>query len=71
MSLRPFLSSRKTLLSGGVTALGAAGAILQHLLAVADGEPLRLEILFTAVMAIGGILTSFFAKDADKTGVSK
>ena len=69
MNLKPFLSSRKTLLSGGVTALGAIAAILQHLIGVADGEPLRLEILFTAVMALGSIMTSFFAKDADKTGV--
>ena len=71
MNLRPFLSSRKTLLGAVVTLLGATAAIVQHLLMVADGAPLSLEVVFAALAAAGSAITGFFAKDADSTGVTK
>lgn len=71
MNLKPFLASRKTFFSSVLTATGAIGAIAQHMVAVADGQPLSLEIVFVALAALGSTLTGFFAKDADKTGVQK
>lgn len=71
MNLKPFIASRKTFFSAVLTAAGAVGAIAQHLVAVADGQPLSLEIVFVALAALGSTLTGFFAKDADKTGVRK
>jgi hypothetical protein len=70
-SLRPFLSSRKTLLGAVLTAAGAVGALSKHLIILADGGAISPEIIFTAVAALGSALTGFFAKDADKTGVQK
>lgn len=71
MNLKPFLASRKTFFSAVLTATGAIGAIAQHLVTVADGQPLSVQVIFMALTALGSTLTGFFAKDADKTGVRK
>ncbi len=45
-SLRPFLSSRKTLLGAVLTAAGAVGALSKHLIILADGGAISPEVIF-------------------------
>jgi|LakMenEpi03Aug12_release.lakeMendotaPanAssembly.Ray.scaffolds.fasta_scaffold1616630_1 hypothetical protein len=70
-SLKPFLASKKTLLGGIVSFLGALLNLVEHLYAVSNGAPLSIERISLSVAGFGAAFSGFASKDADKTGVPK